>query len=259
MDVREANAIIDDYASRLRKGMSVAQQGDGVCVVTPMLNRNNDNFTIYIADHADHGYVMTDLGETMEDLEFSGFKFTNTRIEKVDSILRSFGVARSEKNELFVTGSRSTIPARMNMLMQAMASVDDLYVTSRSQVKSMFAEDIEDWLIGNDIQVVPSPSFTGRSGMESKFDLAIGKSKRSNMRLIKAVNNPQKSEIQNALFLWQDVSACRTDCDGYVFMNSLNTSSGSVSDEVIEAVKAYDLVPVIWGVDEDRYLDALAA
>lgn len=149
MDVKEANGIIDDYASSLCKGMSVVKQGDGVCVVTPMLNRNNDNFTIYIADHADHGYVMTDLGETMEDLEFSGFKFTHSTIEKVDSILRSFGVARSDKNELFVTGSRSTIPARMNMLMQAMAAVDDLYVTSRSQEKSMFAEDIEDGLIGN--------------------------------------------------------------------------------------------------------------
>lgn len=259
MDVSEANAILDDYASRLRKGMAVAQRGTGVCVVTPMLNRNNDNFNIYIADSSDHGYVMTDLGETMGDLEFSGFKFTDNRIEKVDSILRSFGVERNEDNELYVHGSRSTIPARMNLLMQAMASVDDLYVTSRSQVKSMFAEDIEDWLVGHDIQVVPSPYFTGKSGMVSRFDLAIGKSRRSNMRLIKAVNNPQKSEIQNALFLWQDVSAFRTDCDGYVFMNSFNTSSGSVSEEVIEAVKAYDLVPVVWGVDEDRYLEALAA
>ena len=87
----------------------------------------------------------------MEDLEFSGFKFTNTRIEKADSILRSFGVAPSDKNELFVTGSRSTIPARMNMPMQAMASVDGLYAMFRSQAKSMFAEDIEDGLIGNDI------------------------------------------------------------------------------------------------------------
>lgn len=148
---------------------------------------------------------------------------------------------------------------KMNMLLQAMASVDDMFLLSQSSVRNLFTEDVGNWLLDNEISYVPGPSFQGRSGLLFKFDYAIGKNKRRPMRLIKTVNNPGKQGIQNALFGWEDIKSARNDCEGVVFLNSTNTKDGVVPPESIEACKNYGLTPIIWGVDQDSYVPMLAA
>ncbi|MEE1372994.1 MAG: DUF1828 domain-containing protein [Parolsenella sp.] len=258
MRVEDAGAIIDSYADFIRANMIPTQQGEGVCIATPMLNRNNDCMNVYVGESDSGGLVFTDLGETIGDLELSGFSLTDQRTEKLESILAGFGVDRSD-GELFVRASQNEAAVRLNMLLQAMASVDDMYLLSRGSVRNLFAEDIGSWMMDNDISCVPGPSFNGRSGMPYKFDYAIGQNKRHPMRLIKAVNNPCRSGIQNALFGWEDVKASRTDCEGYVFLNSHNTRDGMVPRESVEACQNYGLKPVIWGQNEADFIADLAA
>lgn len=258
MRVEDAGAIIDSYADFIRANMIPTQQGEGVCIATPMLNRNNDCMNVYVGESDSGGLVFTDLGETIGDLELSGFSLTGQRTEKLESILAGFGVDRSD-GELFVRASQNEAAVRLNMLLQAMASVDDMYLLSRGSVRNLFAEDIGSWMMDNDISCVPGPSFNGRSGMPYKFDYAIGQNKRHPMRLIKAVNNPCRSGIQNALFGWEDVKASRTDCEGYVFLNSHNTRDGMVPRESVEACQNYGLKPVIWGQNEADFIADLAA
>lgn len=258
MEESEANAIVDDYARQIRRDMSVVRQGEGFCVVTPMLNRNNDCMNVYMSDAASGGLLVSDMGETIEDLEFSGFKLTDQRRSKLNGILGGYGVS-IKGGELYVNGTRGEIAERMNMLMQAMASVDDMYMLSQPSVRRLFAEDVGSWMLDHGIAVVEGPSFTGRSGMPQKFDYAIGRSKRSPERLIKAVNNPNRAGIQNALFGWEDVKASRKDSDGYVFLNTKNTSDGRVSEESLAACRNYGITPVMWGVNEDEYIERLAA
>ncbi|WP_307739555.1 DUF1829 domain-containing protein [uncultured Parolsenella sp.] len=258
MRVEDANAIIDEYASFIRGNMVAAQQGGGVCISTPMLNRNNDCMNVYLGESADGGLVITDLGETVGDLELSGFSMTEQRLSKLMGILGGYGVEYNE-GELLVKVSRGQAASRMNMLLQAMASVDDMYLLAQSSVRSLFAEDVGAWMLDNDISYVPGPSFSGRSGLSYKFDYAIGQNKRSPMRLIKTVNNPGRQGIQNALFGWEDVSASRTDCEGYVFLNAGNTRGGDIPEESIAACRNYGLKPVVWGRNEDDFISELAA
>ncbi len=258
MKVEDADEIIDSYADFIRTNMIPTQHGEGVCIATPMLNRNNDCMNVYVGESDSDGLVFTDLGETIGDLELSGFSLTGQRTEKLESILAGFGVERSD-GELFVRASKNEAAVRLNMLLQAMASVDDMYLLSRGGVRNLFAEDIGSWMMDNDISCVPGPSFNGRSGMPYKFDYAIGQNKRHPMRLIKAVNNPCRSGIQNALFGWEDVKASRTDCEGYVFLNSRNTRDGVVPRESVEACRNYGLKPVIWGQNEADFIADLAA
>ena len=258
MRVEDAGAIIDSYADFIRANMIPTQQGEGVCIATPMLNRNNDCMNVYVGESDSGGLVFTDLGETIGDLELSGFSLTGQRTEKLEGILAGFGVERSD-GELLVRASQGEAAVRLNMLLQAMASVDDMYLLSRGGVRNLFAEDIGSWMMDNDISCVPGPSFNGRSGMPYKFDYAIGQNKRHPMRLIKAVNNPCRSGIQNALFGWEDVKASRTDCEGYVFLNSHNTRDGMVPRESVEACQNYGLKPVIWGQNEADFIADLAA
>ena len=249
MKLEDAGAIIDSYADFIRANMIPTQQGEGVCITTPMLNRNNDCMNVCVGESESGSLVFTDLGETISDLELSGFSLTDQRAEKLESILAGFGVERSN-GELLV---------RLNMLLQAMESVDDMYLLSRGSVRNLFAEDVGAWMMENDVSFVPGPSFNGKSGMLYKFDYAIGRNKRHPMRLIKAVNNPGRQGVQNALFGWEDVRASRMECEGYVFLNSKNTKDGVVSSEVVRACENYGLTPVIWGVNQDEYLPKLVA
>ena len=258
MRVEDASAIIDEYAKFIKSNMVATQQGNAVCITTPMLNRNNDCMSVYVADGESGGYVLSDMGETVSDLELSGFNMTGQRIEKMRSLLVGYGVGITD-GELHVSASAHDLPVRMNMLLQAMASVDDMYMLSKGSVRNLFAEDIGAWMLDNDISYVPGPSFNGRSGLSYKFDYAIGKNKRSKMRLIKAVNNPGRQGIQNALFGWEDVKSSRLECEGYVFLNSSNTRDGHVADDIVLACKNYGLKPVVWGVDQDSFIQELAA
>ena len=258
MKLEDAGAIIDSYADFIRANMIPTQQGEGVCITTPMLNRNNDCMNVCVGESESGSLVFTELGETISDLELSGFSLTDQRAEKLESILAGFGVERSD-GELLVRASRDDAAVRLNMLLQAMASVDDMYLLSRGSVRNLFAEDVGAWMMENDVSFVPGPSFNGKSGMLYKFDYAIGRNKRHPMRLIKAVNNPGRQGVQNALFGWEDVRASRMECEGYVFLNSKNTKDGVVSSEVVRACENYGLTPVIWGVNQDEYLPRLVA
>lgn len=258
MRVEDAIEIIDEYASFVRRSMVATRQGDGVCISTPMLNRNNDCMNVYLGESVDGCLVITDLGETVGDLELSGFSMTEQRLSKLGNILAGYGV-EYDKGELLVRVSRGQAAPRMNMLLQAMASVDDMYLLAQGSVRSLFAEDVGAWMLENDISYVPGPSFSGRSGLSYKFDYAIGKNKRRPMRLIKTVNNPGRQGIQNALFGWEDVKASRTDCEGYVFLNSMNTKGGDVPEESIAACRNYGLRPVVWGRNEDEFIPELSA
>ena len=258
MDVKQAREFIGAYARFVETNMVPIQQGSGVCISTPMLNRNNDCMRVYLGDEPSGGYIVSDLGETVNDLELSGFSMTGQRLVKLNSILSGFAVQEKD-GELYVVSSASDLPVKMNMLLQAMASVDDMFLLSQGSVRNLFTEDVGNWLLENDISYVPGPSFQGRSGLSFKFDYAIGQNKRSPMRLIKTVNNPGKQGIQNALFGWEDIKSARTDCEGIVFLNSTNTMDGVVPPESVDACRNYGLTPILWGVDQDSYLPKLAA
>lgn len=149
MKIDDASIIIDEYAKYIRSNMIATQQGDAVCISTPMLNRNNDCMNVYVVDGETGGYVLSDMGETISDLELSGFKMTSQRIEKMQSVLAGYGVRISD-GELCVSASSEALPFRMNMLLQAMASVDDMYMLSQGSVRNLFADDIGAWMLEHD-------------------------------------------------------------------------------------------------------------
>ena len=125
MLVEEASRIIDEYARWVKKSMVPVQQGDAVQIITPMLNRNNDCMSVLLGESPEGGYIVTDLGETIADLELSGVRLSSDkRLETLDQFVRGYGVYRGCENELFIRCSAEELVPKLNMLMQAMASVD---------------------------------------------------------------------------------------------------------------------------------------
>lgn len=122
----DAVAIVDGYVNQLRRDMEIVRWGDGFCVVTPMLNRDNDLMSVYVSRSPSRGFVVSDLGETIGDLELSGFEMTDERMARIDAIAARYGVSIKDC-ELYVEGPKRGVADRMNMLIQAMAAVDGMY------------------------------------------------------------------------------------------------------------------------------------
>ena len=135
MNVEQARGFISAYAKFVEANMVPVQQGNGVCISTPMLNRNNDCMRVYLGDDPAGGYVISDLGETINDLELSGFSMKGQRIDKLNSILSGFSV-KVKDGELCMTASATDLPMKMNMLLQAMASVDDMFLFIISSIRN---------------------------------------------------------------------------------------------------------------------------
>lgn len=227
-----------------------------------MLDRNNDHMSIYIADdERTGGYILSDIGATLMDLSASGCDVlsSDTRKRKLEQTVCGFGV-KLEGSELYVMASDSDLFTRMNMLMQSMASVDDLFYTARENARSFFLDDVTKWLDDNHIRYVPNIKVSGRSGFETKFDFVIPKSGDvAPERYIKTVGNPSESSVKNALFGWNDISQARGNAVSYVFLNSLSSKQRELDPSLLQACTAYDVRPVVWDGSADEVLEELAA
>ena len=87
--------------------------------------------------------LLSDYGETIGDLRFSGFDIddTETRREQLNRILRSFGVTLVGKDELQILTSEEELPDYMNELIQCMLTVDLMIYTAPHTVARLYEED----------------------------------------------------------------------------------------------------------------------
>ena len=262
MNIDKALDIIDGYASWWRDNVEAYQEGNSVRIICPMLDRNNDHMSFYLADDdVSGGYVLSDIGSTIMDLAASGCDVlaSNARKRKLEQTVCGYGV-QLVGNELYVKASGSDLFSKMNMLMQSMASVDDLFFTARENVRSFFLDDVTKWLDENQIRYVPNIRVSGKSGFETKFDFVIPKSRDvAPERYIKAVGNPSKSSVMNALFGWNDISQARGNAKSYIFLNALGSREGNVEPSLLQACTAYEVKPVIWDGSANDVLEELAA
>lgn len=259
MNLDQAQNIIDGYADWWRAGVSASQAGSAVRLVCPMLNRNNDHMSLYIADDPSQSgrYLLTDLGATIGDLAVSGCDVagSDSRARKLEQTLNSFGIQRTGE-EIYTYADESTLFLQMNMLMQGMASVDDLFFTAKDSVRSYFAEDVAGWLDDRGIRYTENPLFSGRSGFKTKFDFAIPKTRNvAPERLVKTIGNPTESSVKNALFGWNDIKSVRENSRLYIFMND---DGAEVTSAIEQACSAYEAVAVLWS-DAERFAGDLAA
>lgn len=264
MDTRAANKIIDGYVNWWRAQFEVYQAGEGVRILSPMLDRHNDYMSIYLSevDSDSEKYILTDMGATLGDLVASGCDITTkVRASKIENVLMGYGITRVGK-ELYVETFRDKLFDSLNMLMQTMATIDDLYFTLRDTKASSIADEIGCWLDDNDVRYSTDIKLTGKSGFETKFDFLIAGSRRNNIaeRYIKAVNSPQESSVKNALFGWSDINVARENSESFLFMNTQKRSKKDIPGTVKQACENYDVVPVSWnGVADDVILRRLAA
>ena len=175
---------------------------------------------IYVIPDGDT-LTLSDDGYIIDELQMSGCDVfsSNRRKEILDSILNKFGVKR-ENEELFVKATLKDFPQKKHFLLQAMLSVNDMFMTTRDNVTSIFIEEVETFLYQHDIRFTDNISFVGKSGFTHNFDFVIPKYKNTPDRVIKAINNPTREKAESLLFSWDDTKENRkSETILYAFLN----------------------------------------
>ena len=90
--IKEIEALLYDYQQWLKDKTTLREVSDWVEITTPYLDRHNDYLQIY-AQKRNGGYVLTDDGYVLDDLEQNGCKLESPKRQKLLKItLNGFGV-----------------------------------------------------------------------------------------------------------------------------------------------------------------------
>jgi hypothetical protein len=242
--VAEIERLVGDYREWLRQKTAIREIDSAwVEITTPYLDRHNDALQIY-AKRSNGGFILTDDGHTIADLEASGCNLqTPKRQDLLKVTLNGFGI-KLNHNALEVKATSDTFPSRKHDLVQAMLAVNDLFYLAQPVVESLFLEDVTAWLDMAEIRYIPNVKFTGISGYDHRFHFGIPKSKQEPERIVEAITRPTKESAADLIFRWTDTRDARSsDAKAYAI---LNDREHSVSSAVKDALSNYGISPVPW-------------
>ena len=254
----EISGLLDEYQNWLRSKTKLRQIQDWVEITTPYLDRHNDYLQIYIirSDDGGEGFVLSDDGYILDDLEMSGCKIDSPkRRELLAMTLNGFGV-HLNNDAIEVRASAYNFALRKHNLVQAMLAVNDLFYLASPTVTALFYEEVSNWLDLSDIRYTPNIKFTGKSGYDHMFNFVIPKSRQQPERILRAINNPSRNDAQAMAFSWLDTREVRSEKSrAYAF---LNDSPRSITGAVLDAMRSYEISPVLWS-GREQVREELAA
>ncbi len=255
MSVAEIESLLNDYRVWLKDKTTLRElNGSWVEITTPWLDRHNDALQIY-ARRENGGFVLSDDSYTIHDLEGSGCSLsTDKRRDLLRMTLNGFGV-KLNNEAIEVHATPENFALRKHNLIQAMLAVNDLFYLAKPVVESLFYEDVVAWLDASDIRYMPRVKFTGISGYDHQFDFAIPKSRIQPERILQAINRPTRESALHFINAWGDTRQVRApESKAYAVLND----DQPVSEAVIDALRNYDIRPVLWGERLDMVTELAA-
>lgn len=253
--IQDIQNLLDAYHAWLKDKTALRQIDQWVEITTPYLDRHNDYLQIY-ARRANGGFILTDDGHTIEDLEQGGCRLeSRKRQDLLKLTLNGFGVQTAGK-ALQVHASPDNFALRKHNLVQAMLAVNDMFYLAAPMVASLFYEDVVAWLDVHDVRYTPKVKFTGKTGYDHLFDFVIPKSRQQPERIIQTINKPSRETAQAVVLSWIDTKEVRSP--GSRAYALLNDSEQAVSPAVVDALRSYDVKPVSW-CEREAVREELAA
>jgi len=253
--IDDIRSLLDQYTKWLRDKTSLRQISDWIEISTPYLDRHNDCLQIY-AKRQNGGYLLTDDGYIIQDLQQSGCKLdTGKRQALLNMTLNGFGV-RLNDGRLEIQASPDNFAVRKHNLVQAMLAVNDLFNLAVPIVAGLFYDDVVAWLDLHEIRYTPKVKFTGKSGYDHVFDFVIPKSRTYPERILQTINRPYRDTAEALAWAWIETKEVRPpESRAYAF---LNDSEHTISTSVIDALRNYDVHPVLWSGRESVRMELAA-
>ena len=245
----------EKYISWLEYEISVNKIGEYLEVTSPFLDRYNDYLQVYAKIQNDNEIIITDDSYTINNLKMSGIDFNSTkRKQLLTTFINKYRIDLKD-DELLVKTDIDDFPRKLLFLMQAMLNIDDMFMLSQNKVASIFLDDVTNFLDEKEIFYSKDVNFIGKSGFLYSYEYLIQRSKTQPERLCKVINNPNKQNFQNTIFMWNDTKETRNyDSKLIVFLNDEN----KIDSNVMDGFKNYNVDTIPWSRKND-YINLLKA
>ncbi len=250
--------MIREYADWLYSGFSAVKIGEFYELTTPYLDRYNDHIQIYVKQNENGSYFLTDDGYIISNLKSSGVSISRStkRREMLVRIARNFGVSVNGDN-LEILAAKSNYPQKKHMLLQAMLTIDDMFIAEPNTVKNFFAEDVGLYLDSNDIFYSRDFSLAGKTGSLYVYEYHLQRTRNRAERFCKPINRLTETTRNLTIFNWGDTKEKRADKGELIVF--LNDDQG-ISDSDLEAFEIYDVKCILWSQRQQKSsLDLLAS
>lgn len=241
--LHEATDLIASHQHWLRSNTLITQRGEYVEFSIPFLDRRNDYIRIYLTKEVD-GYILSDLGETIDDLGIEGFEITTPTRERIlKSAIVGFGVS-NEGGVLKVKTSREKFGCDLNNLVQAILSVNDLHFLAKPVSTTNFKSNVANWLKENFENFSEIKKFVGKSGLEHSFHFAVAGDRRNTKQVFKVINSLTTDEARKLVFSWIDTREEHfIDCKAIAILNDQNQD---IPDRFNEVLNQYQIGILPW-------------
>lgn len=252
--VNQLESLFDQWN---KKHLNFTHHEDFIEITTPFVDMHHDLIQLYFTDkNDDTPFTLTDDGYIINQLEMLGININNTqkRKEFFEVTLRSFGVNYDKKNnELYVTFDQlEDYPKKQHNLLQCIIKISDMLLTSRNTIIGIFTEEIQDYFEEKNVIYSANLGFIGQTGNQQIFDFVIPHTKKSNEKLIKAVNKPSGENYINALFPFTDVRSVREKADFLVIANDINSP---ISEKFQSSLTNWKVEILPWSTREEWVKD----
>lgn len=241
MDIQN---MIKEYTDWLYSGFTAVKVGEYYELTTPYLDRYNDHLQIYVRQEKNGSYLLTDDGYIINNLKSSGISFSRSpkRKEMLHRIANNFGITIQD-DSLQIQALKSNYPQKKHMLIQAMMTIDDMFIAEPNAVKSFFSEDVGLFLDSKEIFYSKDFSLVGKTGSIYVYDYHLQRTKDKPERFCKPINSLNVNSRNLTLFNWVDTKEKREDeSELILFINDekeVNTSD-------LEALQSYDVNYILW-------------
>ena len=247
--------VKEKYIKWLEQEISVNNIGEYLEITSPFLDRYNDYLQVYAKLETDDEIILTDDAYIINNLQMSGVDINSSKRKQVlESFLNKYNV-KLEEDALVTKSGIEDFPQKILFLMQAMLNIDDMFMLSQNKVASIFLEDVKEFLDSRDIFYSKDVSFVGKSGFIYSYEYLLQRTKEKPERLCKVINNPNKQNFQNTIFMWNDTKETRgNDSQLIVFLNDENKMDASI----LEGFKNYYVDVILWS-EREKHVNMLRA
>ena len=194
---------ISEYYQWIKKNLSARNLKNGWTEIgTPFIDRHNDGLVIY-AKRDGNAITLSDDGYIINDLLADGVSLRGSkRAVILDQLLFSYGV-ENQNNEMIMHTDTKNYAASMHMFIQAMLTVNDMFMLNNTTVKTIFLDDVADYF--DQQQLIYTPNFLakGSTGLEFNFNFQIAG--RTSEILINSFNSINRGNLAAFLFDWLDI------------------------------------------------------
>lgn len=235
--------LLTDYLNWLKRNYRIKHLESSDQIVTPFVNAINDNINIYVDKVTNQEFLLSDDGETLNDLSLNGIELTNTRIKLIERILLGSGVDL-KKDELVTKGYNSQFSEKKHALLQTILRVNDLMMTRRNNVVNLFYDEVSAFLHENKVFGTNRAKFTGISGLDYKIDYTIPAKENKPEIFVQFCNHLAFSEITNSAFIFEDIQNQRElELPGSASLSKIiaNDSENKISSKVYKVAESKNI------------------